>query len=160
MSAPFREYSVTLKEDHTAGTLGGIYSGLTIRVTITVKYIMLEDTGKPYTMMVEAYWVPELKHQLISPQYIHTEEVNPMSFQTHSGFEGEGIFAELMVNPKVNGYHRKPALQTITMKYNHQNNLPIHSAQLLHDQQWMASALEAAICETRNHNKNLTAYQR
>ena len=55
MSAPFREYSVTLKEDHTAGTLGGIYSGLTIRVTITVKYIMLEDTGKPYTMMVEAY---------------------------------------------------------------------------------------------------------
>ena len=40
-------------------------------------------------MMVETSEVPELKHQLVSPQDIHTKEGNPISFQTHYGFEGE-----------------------------------------------------------------------
>ena len=53
--------------------------------------------------MVEAYWVPVLKHRLVSPQDLHTDEGNPMSFQTLSGFEGEERFSELMVNPKVKG---------------------------------------------------------
>ena len=76
---------------------------------------MLYNTGTPYTMMMEAYWVPELKHQLVSPQYRHTEEGNPMSFQTRSGFKEEDRFSELMVKPKVKGYHRQPDIQTNTM---------------------------------------------
>ena len=83
ISTPFKEDFVTLNEDQTSGTLGGIAAGLTIRGTGNVKYIMLDDTGKLYTMMVETYWFPEFKHQLVSPQYLHTEEGNPMSFQTH-----------------------------------------------------------------------------
>ena len=34
-----------MNEDHTAGTLNGIASGLTIWGTFTVKYIMLDGTG-------------------------------------------------------------------------------------------------------------------
>ena len=108
-------------------------------------------------MMVDTYWVPELKHRLLSLQYLHTEEGNPMSFKTHSEFEGENRFTELMVKIKVKGYHRQPDLQTTTMQYNLRNNLPIHSDQLPHAQQWTVSILEAAIFETRKHNKNLTA---
>ena len=110
--------------------------------------------------MVDAYWVPELKHQLVSPQYLHTEEGNPMLFKTHSGFYGENRFTKLMANPNVKGHHRQTDLQTNKMQYNLRNNLPIHSAQLIHDQQWTVSILEAAIFETRKHNKNLTAAQR
>ena len=52
MSTPFKEDFVTLNEEHTDGTLNGIASGITIWGTGTVKYIMLDDTGKPYTIMV------------------------------------------------------------------------------------------------------------
>ena len=86
MSKPFKEDFVTLNEDHTAVTLDVISCGITVQGTGTVKYIILDDTSKPYTMMVKAYWVPELKHRLVSPHDIHTEEKNPMSFQNHSGF--------------------------------------------------------------------------
>ena len=110
--------------------------------------------------MVESYWVPELKHILVSPQYLHTEEGNPMSLQTNYGFEVEGRFYELMFKPKVKGYHRQPVLQTTTMQYNHRNNLPYHSAQLHHAQQCTESSLEAAVYETRKYNKNLTVAQR
>ena len=79
-----------------------------------------------------------------------------MPFQTHSRFEGEDRFSKLISKPKVKGYHRQPALQTTMMKYNQQNNLPIYSAQLPHAQHWTESTLEAAICETGKHNKNLT----
>ena len=102
---------------------------------------MFDDTGKPYTMTVEAYWVPELKHGLVSPLDIHTEEGYIISLQTCSEFDGEEIFSEFMVNPKVKGYHNQPCLQTTTMQYNIHINLPIHSVQLTHDQQCMASAL-------------------
>ena len=121
---------------------------------------MLDDIGKPYTMILEAYWLPELKHQLVSPQDPQTKERNPMPFQTHSGFEGKDRFSDLMVKPKVEGYHRQPALQNTMMQYNRRNNLPIHSDQLTHAQQWMASVQEAAICETIKYNKNLTSSQR
>ena len=56
-------------------------------------------------MVVEAYWVPELNRLLVLPQDIHIEEGNPMSFQNHSVFEGDNTFYELMVKPKVKGYH-------------------------------------------------------
>ena len=79
---------------------------------------MLDKHGKPYTMMVESYWVPELKHQLVSPQYLNTEEDNPVSFQTHSRFEIEEKFTEFIVKSKVKIYHRQPALHTSTMQYN------------------------------------------
>ena len=128
MYTPFKKYFITLNEENTVGTLNWIDSGLTIWFTGTVKYIMLDDTIKPYTMMVEEYWVPELKHQLLSPQFIHTEEGNPMSFHTYYVFEGEYIFSGLMVKPKVKGYHRHLDLKTTMMQYNRRNNLPIHSA--------------------------------
>ena len=83
-----------------------------------------------------------------------------MSFQSISGFEEEDRFAEFMVKPKVKGYHRHLDLQTITIQYNQRNNLSIQSAQLTHDQQCTAFALEASIYETSKHNKNLTASQR
>ena len=114
---PFKEDFVTLNEDHTVRTLDRIAFGLTIRGTGTVKYVMLDNTGTPYNMMVEAYWVPELKHLLVSHQNLHTEEGNTMSFQTHSGFEGEGIFTEFMFNTNVKGYHRQMSLQTTMMQY-------------------------------------------
>ena len=157
---PFKENFVTLNEDHTGRTLDGIAFGLTIRGTGTVKYVVIDDTGKPYNMMLEAYWVPELKHLLVSPQDIHTEEGNTMSFQNHSGFEGEGRFTKFMVNPNVKCYHRQLSLQTTMMQYKRWNNLLLNSAQLTHAQQLTASALEATICETRKHNKKLTADQR
>ena len=74
MSTPFKEYFVTMNEDHTSINLYGIYYGITIQCNGTVKYVMLDDTGKTYTMIVEAYWVPELRHQLVSLQDLHTEE--------------------------------------------------------------------------------------
>ena len=160
MPTPFKEYFVTMNEDHTFVTLDGISSVITIQFTGTVKYVMLDNTGKLYTIMVEAYWVPELKHQLVSLQDLHTEEVNPMSFKNHSVFAGEDRFFELMVKTKLKGYHSPPSLQTTMMQYNHQNNLPIHSFQLPHDQKWTASALEAAICKTRNDYKNLNVAHR
>ena len=93
MYKPFKEDFVTLNEDHTDRTLNSIASGITIWGTGTFKYVMLDDAGKPYTMILESYWVPELKHWFISPQDIHTEDGNPMLLQTHSWFEVEGIFA-------------------------------------------------------------------
>ena len=78
MSTLFKKESVNLNEYHTSGTLNSIAYGITIWGTDIVKYVMLDDTVKPYTMMLEAYWVPELKHILVSPQYLHTEEGNPM----------------------------------------------------------------------------------
>ena len=84
MSAPFKEDFITLNKYHTDRTLDEIASGINIRGNGTVKYVMLDDTGKSYTMMVEAYWVPRLKHRLLSPQDIHTKEGNLMSFQTNS----------------------------------------------------------------------------
>ena len=57
-----------------------------------------------------------------------------MLLQTHSGFDGEDRLSELMVKPKVMGYHRKSSLETTTMRYNRRNNLPIHSSQLLRAQ--------------------------
>ena len=99
-----------MNEDHNDGTINGIASGLTILGNGTVKYVMLGDAGKLYTMMVEAYWAPELKHRLVPTQDLHTEEWNTMSLQTHYGFEGEERFSELMVKPKVKGYHTQPAL--------------------------------------------------
>ena len=83
MYTSFKEDFVTLNEDHTSGTFGGIDCGITIRGNDTVNYVMLGDNGKLYTIMVEAYWVPELKHRLVSPQYLHSEEGNPMPLQTH-----------------------------------------------------------------------------
>ena len=68
MSTPFKEYFLTLNEYHTVITLDGIASGITIRDTGTVKYVMLDNNSKPYTMMVEKYLVSELKHRLVSPQ--------------------------------------------------------------------------------------------
>ena len=65
-----------------------------------------------------------------------------------------------MVKPKVKGYHRQPDLQTTMIQYNRRNNLPIHSSQITHAQQFTTSALEAAIFETSNHNNNLTEAQR
>ena len=53
MSTPFKEYFITLNEENTVENLNVIDSGLTIQVTGTVKYIILENTVKPYTMMVE-----------------------------------------------------------------------------------------------------------
>ena len=47
MYTPFKEDFVTLNEDHTSGTLNGIASSLTIQGNGTVKYVMLDDTGKP-----------------------------------------------------------------------------------------------------------------
>ena len=73
MSTPFKEYFFTLNEDQTSVTLNGIASGITIQDTWTVNYIMHDDTGKPYTMMVEKYWVPESKQWLASHQDLHTE---------------------------------------------------------------------------------------
>ena len=55
MSTPFKEDFVTLNEYHTAVTLNDIYSGLTVRGNINVKYFMLDDTVNIHTMMVEAY---------------------------------------------------------------------------------------------------------
>ena len=52
MYTTFKEDFVTMNEDHTAGTLEGIDSGITIIGTGTVNYVMLDDTGKSYTMMV------------------------------------------------------------------------------------------------------------
>ena len=118
ISTSFKEDFVNLNEDHTDRTLDIISSGIAIRGTETVKYVMLDDTGKPYTMMVESYWVPELKHRLVSPQYLNTEEDNPVSFQTHSRFEIEEKFTEFIVKSKVKIYHRQPALHTSTMQYN------------------------------------------
>ena len=43
-------------------TLDGIASGFTIRGPGIVNYVTIDDNGKPYTMMVEAYLVSELKH--------------------------------------------------------------------------------------------------
>ena len=60
MYIPFKEELFTLNEDHTTGNINCIASGITIQGTGTVKYVMLDDTGKPYIMMVEAYWVPGL----------------------------------------------------------------------------------------------------
>ena len=111
MSTTFKENFVTLNEDQTSGNLNGIASGITIRGTSTVKYVILENTGKPHTI-VEAYWVPELKHGLVSPQDIHTKERNPMSFQNQSTFEGEERFSGLMVNTKLKGYRGQSDLQT------------------------------------------------
>ena len=45
ISTPFKEEFFTLNEDHTAGTLNGIYSGITIWGTGTVKYVMLDWLG-------------------------------------------------------------------------------------------------------------------
>ena len=56
MSTPFKEDFVTLNEEHTDGNLGVIASSITIQGTGTIKYVMIDDTGKPYTMMVEEYW--------------------------------------------------------------------------------------------------------
>ena len=128
ISTSFKEDFVNLNEDHTDRTLDIISSGIAIRGTDTVKYVMLDDTGKPYTMMVESYWVPELKHRLVSAQDLYTEEGNPMFFQNKSRFEGGDIFDELMVNTKVKEYHRQPDFHNTTMQYNHRNNLPILSA--------------------------------
>ena len=113
--APFKEDFVTLNEDHISGTLNSISSSLTILDTGNVNYVMLGDTGKAYTMMLESYWVAELKYLLVSPQNIHTEEGNPVSFQNHSGFEGEDIFAYFIVKPKVKEYHKHPDLQNTTI---------------------------------------------
>ena len=65
-----------------------------------------------------------------------------------------------MVKPKVEGYHRQPAINTTEIQYNHWNNLPIHSAQLTHAQQWTASAIETFSCEAIKHNNNLTSSRR
>ena len=83
-----------------------------------------------------------------------------MSFQNHYGLEVEDRFSDLMVKPKVKGYHRHTALHNNTIQYNLRNNLPIHSAQLPHAQQWTLSDLGAAIFETSNYNKNLTVSQK
>ena len=106
ISTPFKKDFVTLNDDYTSGTLDSIASCLTIIGTGNVKYTMFDNPGKPYTMMVEAYCVPELKHRLVLPQDIQTEEVNTMYFRTHYGFEGEDRFTKLIVKPKVKGYHR------------------------------------------------------
>ena len=62
MSTPFKEYFIITNEDQTVVSLDGIASGFTIRGPGIVNYVTIDDNGKPYTMMVEAYLVSELKH--------------------------------------------------------------------------------------------------
>ena len=83
-----------------------------------------------------------------------------MLLQTHNESEGGDISTKLMAKPKVKGYNIHPSLQTTTVQYNRRNNLPIHSSQLPHDQQWMDSVLGDAIFETIKYNKNPSLAQR
>ena len=160
LSTPFREDFITLDESATSGTLDGIASGLEIKGTGIVRYVMQDDTGTNFTLEAQGYWVPQLKCRLVSPQDLHTIEGNPVEYRSAPGFEGVERFADLKIKPAMRGYSDMDPLQTCTMQFNRSNNLPIHTAQLPNAEAWTAQALGAAICETSKHNHNLDAAQK
>ena len=159
-SSPFREDFEELDETATAGQLDGIASGLQIRGTGTVKYCIMGDDGKSFVIKLPAYWVPDLKCRLLTPQDLSTEDGHPVCFQTHPGYMGKERHAELLVKPKREGYSKLPPLQTVTMNFNRRNNLPTHRAELLTAQAWTAATLSGATCETSKHNMNLNDAQK
>ena len=126
----------------------------------TVQYVMKDDLGKEFTLEVQAYWVPELKQRLVSPQDLHTANGNLVFFQSYPGFQDEDRYATFEVRPASKGYASMPALQTCTMQFHKRNNLPIHKAQLPRAEEHAAKALSAAICETSKHNQNLDNAQK
>ena len=160
MSTPFETDFVKLDKSMSSGKLDGIASGLEIKGTGTVKYVLQDDKGKEIVIKLQAYWVPALKCRLVSPQDLRTEDGNPVTYQSHPGYMGEERFAELMVKPKKRGYSHMEPLQTLTMQFDKHNNLPIHRAHLPGATEHTAKALQSAICETSVHNQNLDNAQK
>ena len=54
--------------------LGGIASGLTVAGIGTVHWTFLSDSGRLLTLHLTAYYVPQCKQRLLSPQRIFDKE--------------------------------------------------------------------------------------
>jgi hypothetical protein len=126
----------------------GIAKGLQIQGIGTVKYQLLDDNGESYTITTQAYYTPDAKRRIFSPQ---------------AYFQDLGSKATTMQNK--DSIKLQVGKQVVTILYNELNNLPTlklsnygKACEKEHSKQNFN--IETSLCVTDSENQNLTGAQK
>ena len=136
---PFCSDFVTRLTSTEGAILHGLARGLRIEGSGTVHWNLPADDGSQITLAMTAYYVPDAKQCLLSPQHYLQNSADPTKQHfaitaTHMEFVSE---------------HRRKA----TVKYHHQNNLPTIQMWNSHQQREpQAEAMEACVLNVNNIN--------
>ena len=139
---PFRSDFVTRLTSTEGVILHRLATGLRIEGSGTVHWNLPADDGSQVTLAMTAYYVPEAKRRLLSPQHYLQNSSDPTKQHfvitaTHMEFASE---------------HCRKA----TVKYHHQNNLPTIQMWNSHQQR----EPQARGCVLNINNMNLTPPQK
>ena len=142
---PFCSDFVTGLTSTEGAILHGLATGLRFEGSGTVHWNLPADDGSQITLAMTAYYVPEAKRRLLSPQHYLQNSSDP----TKQHFAIMATHMEFVLE------HRRKA----TIKYHHQNNLPTFQMWNSHQQREpQAEAMEA--CVLNINNMNLTPPQK
>ena len=142
---PFCSDFITGLTSTEGAKLHGLATGLRIEGSGTVHWNLPADDGSQITLTMTAYYVPEAKWRLLSPQHYLQNSSDP----TKQHFAITATHMEFVLE------HRQKA----TIKYHHQNNLPTIQMWNAHQQREpQAEAMEA--CVLNVNNMNLTPPQK
>jgi len=97
---PFKEDFVSLDETHQQGQLKGIANGLAIKGEGIIEYNIIADDGTKIALRTKAYYVPDIKMRLVSPQQLRTVDGHPVKFSVYTAYEKAKAYVELAVMPK------------------------------------------------------------
>jgi len=123
--------------------LGGIASGLTVAGIGTVQWTFLSDSGRLLTLHLTAYYVPQCKQRLLSPQRIFDKE------NGHVGiFEVTADCARLVIDGS----------PTLTIPYDPVNSLPTSHG--IRASSVCDKEASLNLCVTDETNQNLTEAQK
>ena len=136
--------------------LDGIASGLSIKGTGKVKYLVKDTKNQTVTLKLQAFWVPDLPNgvRLISPQGINTEDGDMGLFLAPSnvvnGIKDDSTSAMLEILPTTNGkiktgWRKIKPKATIIIPYHPKNNLPVVQGMLLNNQEFQVNALTSSL---------------
>ena len=142
---PFYSDFVTGLTSTEEAIIHGLATGLRIEGSGTVHWNLPMDDGSQITLAMTAYYIPEAKRRLLSPQH----------YLQNSSYPAKQHFAIMATHMEFVSEHRRKA----TVKYHHQNNLPTIQMWNSHQQRKpQAKAMEA--CVLNINNMNLTPPQK
>ena len=101
---PFKEDFVSLDETRQQGQLKGIANGLEIKGEGVIEYNIVADDGTKIALRTKAYYVPDIKMRLVSPQQLRTVDGHPVKFSVYTAYEKAKAYAELAVMPKTENW--------------------------------------------------------
>ena len=121
---PFKEDFVSLDESQQQGQLKGIANGLEIKGEGIIEYNIVADDGTKIALRTKAYYVPDIKMRLVSPQQLRTVDGHPVKFSVYTAYEKAKAYAELAVMPKTENWKWSRPMATKQIHLHPRNNLP------------------------------------